>query len=212
MPTVHNVNISHFAFAPKTLVINAGDSVAWTNLDVMDHTATRTDAPAFDTDLVEQNQTSASILFPNPSPAEGWTYFCRPHPHMTAVIVVQAVAPEGDEADGAACGTDGAAKELILEITDLKFTLSDVNSATLTAKGNVRTTGWTKPELARPRIGDGILHLDFAAQSPTGGSGDAIAEVEARRSLPLGSQPQDVTVHTETNEMSVRLPAIGDPP
>jgi plastocyanin len=202
---VHTVTISGFAFNPRTLVINPGDSVVWINRDGMEHTATRTDAPPFDTGPLARGQSSEPILFADPSPAEGWRYVCTPHPvHMQAVIVVQPAAE--DKAEDLV-----STREPVLEITSLQWTLDSVNKATLIAKGTVRTTGWTHPELVNPRIGDGILHLDFVALPPLGGAGNAITEIEARHSLPLGSQPQDITVHTETNEMSVTLPAIGEP-
>jgi hypothetical protein len=103
------------------------------------------------------------------------------------------------------------AKQLISRVTELTYTLSSVNRATILATGEVTTGGWTEGELANPRIGDGILHLDFVAKPPEGPSTDALAKIEARYSQPLGGEPQDVTVHAARNEMSVRLPALGDP-
>jgi hypothetical protein len=103
------------------------------------------------------------------------------------------------------------AKELIDNIKELTFTLSSVNRAKLLAKGEVTTGGWTGGELTNPRIGDGILHLDFVAQRPTGPATDAFEKIEATYLQLLGSEPQDVTVHTARNEKSVRLPAVGDP-
>lgn len=206
MPTTHQVTIVEFAFDPPVLTINPGDSVVWTNLDGMRHSAKRTEDPAFDTGPLNEGQPSDPFPFPNPSPAAGWSYFCGPHPDMKAAIVVQAAA--NPPANGL---TPASTKEPVLEITGLEWTLGSTNKAILTAKGKVPTTGWTQPELVNPRIGDGILHLDFVALPPLGGSGNAITDIEAELSLPLGPQPQDVTVHTETNEMSIRLPAIGDP-
>jgi hypothetical protein len=103
-------------------------------------------------------------------------------------------------------------KELIDNIRGLTFTLSSVNRAKLVANGEVTTGGWTGGELTNPRMGDGILHLDFVAQPPAGPSTDAIEEIDATYLQMLAGQPQDVTVHTTHNEMSVRLPAAGDPP
>lgn len=103
-------------------------------------------------------------------------------------------------------------KELIFRLTDVSFTLSSVNRATITATGEASTPNWTGPELANPRIGDGILHLDFVAQRPEGAVTEVITPIETRYVRQLGGEPQDVTVHSATNEMSVRLPAAGDPP
>ena len=102
-------------------------------------------------------------------------------------------------------------KELIYQVTELTYTLTSANQATIQALGEASTPHWTHPELANPRIGDGILHLDFVAQRPPGPQIEVITPISARHSLPLGPQPQDVTVHSATNEMSLRLPAAGDP-
>lgn len=103
-------------------------------------------------------------------------------------------------------------KELIHRVTDVTFTLSSVNRAIIIAKGEVSTSGWRDPELARPRIGDGILHLDFVATPPTGLVTQVITPIEARFERFLAGEPQDVTVHSATNDESVRLPAQGDAP
>jgi len=102
-------------------------------------------------------------------------------------------------------------KELIYKITDLTYTLSSVNQATIHAEGEASTPHWANPELANPRIGDGILHFDFIAQRPDGAQLEVITPIAAQHILPLGPQAQDVTVHSATNEISLRLPAVGDP-
>ena len=102
-------------------------------------------------------------------------------------------------------------KQLVSRVTELTYTLSSVNRATILATGEVTSGGWSGGELANPRIGDGILHLDFVANAPEGPSTDALEKIEAQRSHLLGGQAQDVTVHASGNEMSLTLPAIGDP-
>jgi hypothetical protein len=104
------------------------------------------------------------------------------------------------------------AKQLVSRVTELTFTLSSVNRATILATGEVTSGGWSEGELANPRIGDGILHLDFVAKPPENPSTDVLERIEAKHSQLLGGDPQDVTVHAAQNEMSLRLPAIGDPP
>ena len=47
------VAISDFAFSPRTLTINVGDRVTWTNSDQVAHTATANNG-AFDTGLIDQ--------------------------------------------------------------------------------------------------------------------------------------------------------------
>lgn len=102
-------------------------------------------------------------------------------------------------------------KERIYKLTDLSYTLASVNQATVYAQGETSTPNWTESALSNPRIGDGILHLDFVAQRPDGIQQEVITPIEVKHVLPLGPQPQDVTVHSATNEMSLRLPAAGDP-
>jgi plastocyanin len=75
-------------FVPETVDIQVGDSVTWLNDDSDEHTATRTDAPSFDTGLLSQGQ-SGTITFTSVSPSKGFEYFCVPHPFMTGHVVVR---------------------------------------------------------------------------------------------------------------------------
>ena len=103
-------------------------------------------------------------------------------------------------------------KKLITRVTEVTFTVTSVNRASIQAKGEVPTSGWIDLQLEGPRLGDGILHFKFVAQPPDNIVPQIITQVSADHSVQLGPQPQDVTVHAETNEMSVRLPAADDPP
>jgi plastocyanin len=80
---LHRVELTGFAFAPRTLTIRAGDSVAWTNRDLAPHTATDRGG-AWDTGELARGA-SATIAFPVPG---RFACFCAFHPHMTAEIVV----------------------------------------------------------------------------------------------------------------------------
>ncbi len=84
----NQVEISSFAFAPAELTIVAGDTVTWTNLDAVEHTATATDG-SWDTGLLGQAD-SASVTFTVPGT---YDYLCTPHPSMTGRIVVVAAEP-----------------------------------------------------------------------------------------------------------------------
>ncbi len=86
----HTVEIVDFAFAPAELTISAGDTVTFTNLDAVAHTATAIDG-SWDTGLLDQNQ-SASITF---TAAGTYDYLCTPHPSMTGRIVVVAASQPG---------------------------------------------------------------------------------------------------------------------
>jgi hypothetical protein len=102
-------------------------------------------------------------------------------------------------------------KKFISKLTKLTYQLSSPNRATLLVEGETPTSGWTEPELGNERVGDGILHLDFLGKPPDGMAGQVITPVSTKHDLLLGPQPQDVTVHSASNELSVRLPAVGDP-
>lgn len=79
------VEIEDFAFTPATLTIQVGETVTWTNLDQVEHTATSTSG-AFDSGLLGQGE-SYSVTF---TEAGTYDYLCTPHPSMTGQIVVQA--------------------------------------------------------------------------------------------------------------------------
>ena len=102
-------------------------------------------------------------------------------------------------------------KTFIAKLTELTFTLTNVNRATVHARGETPTAGWTDPELGNERVGDGIAHLDFLAEAPTDAAADVITAISTQRTFFLAGEPQEITVHSETNEMSVTLPSIGDP-
>ena len=84
------VAISDFAFSPRTVTINVGDRVRWTNNDAVAHTATATSG-AFDTGDLGQGQ-SASVRFTIPGT---YRYICTPHPTMTGTIRVRAASGSG---------------------------------------------------------------------------------------------------------------------
>jgi plastocyanin len=84
----HTILISDFTFAPATLTVTVGDTVTWTNMDPVIHTATA-NSGAFDTGDLAQGE-SGSITF---TEAGTFSYICTPHPSMTGTIVVQAAAP-----------------------------------------------------------------------------------------------------------------------
>jgi amicyanin len=83
----HTVEIADFAYAPSTLTIAVGDTVTWTNADLVEHTATSTTG-AWDTGPIAQ-AASASITFTEPGT---YDYLCSPHPTMTGRVVVSAPA------------------------------------------------------------------------------------------------------------------------
>ncbi len=90
MAATRTVAIADFAFSPRTITINAGDRVTWTNSDPVAHTATATNG-AFDTGNIGQGN-SATVRFTVPGT---YRYTCTPHPTMTGTIRVRAAAGGG---------------------------------------------------------------------------------------------------------------------
>jgi len=82
MSSSYDVQIKNFEFLPKVLTIKAGDSVTWTNLDDVAHTATGAD---FDTGKLGKGE-SKTITFDTPGTHP---YICSPHPRMQGEIVVE---------------------------------------------------------------------------------------------------------------------------
>lgn len=77
------VNIEGFAFNPKEIEISVGDTITWTNLDSVRHTAT-SDNGVFDSGLLSNGE-SWSYTF---SEAGTYDYHCTPHPSMKGTIIV----------------------------------------------------------------------------------------------------------------------------
>jgi plastocyanin len=90
------VTISGFAFHPKTVTVNVGDTVTWTNQDAAGHTATGT---GFDTGTIASGGSKA-VTF---NSAGTFHYVCTIHPSMQGTVVVRAAG------GGAAPNTDMAA-------------------------------------------------------------------------------------------------------
>jgi amicyanin len=79
------VSIADMAYGPDAITIHAGDSVVWTNNEVMPHTVTFKDhSPS--SRLMQRGQTFTRV-FDQPGTYE---YFCAIHPKMVARVVVTA--------------------------------------------------------------------------------------------------------------------------
>jgi plastocyanin len=82
-PAAHSVEIRAFRYRPDTLTVARGDTVAWTNHDVVPHTAT---VPgAWDTGQIGAGASGRWV-----AGASGtYAYACAYHPGMKAVLVVR---------------------------------------------------------------------------------------------------------------------------
>jgi len=78
------VNISEYAFQPKTLTIKAGDSVIWTNRDNAFHEVTS------DTGLFNSGAMTTEKTFKRTFTEPGtYQYHCASHPTMKGIIAVE---------------------------------------------------------------------------------------------------------------------------
>lgn len=82
-PTTHPVEIRGFRFVPDTVVAAPGDTVVWTNADVVPHTATV--AGGWDTGQIGARE-AGRIVAPG---AGTYAYVCAYHPTMRGTLVVR---------------------------------------------------------------------------------------------------------------------------
>lgn len=102
------VTISDFKFSPKSITVNVGDTVTWTNKGPEAHSATAKDGRSFDTGLLQKGE-SGSAKFDK---VGNFAYICTPHPFMKGMVKVVAKgssSASGGASPGAASpSTDGA--------------------------------------------------------------------------------------------------------
>lgn len=81
---VNSIVMKNFDFAPMSLMVKAGATVTWTNIDGEPHTVTSVDglfrSGALDTDE------SYSFKFSKPGT---YKYACSIHPRMIGIIIVK---------------------------------------------------------------------------------------------------------------------------
>jgi plastocyanin len=82
----YTVTIEDFVFDPEDLKISIGDTVVWRNDGSVNHTASRDEAPAFDTGMIPPATSSGPIRFSAAS-AGALKYFCRPHKTMMQATI-----------------------------------------------------------------------------------------------------------------------------
>ncbi|MCI3271818.1 cupredoxin domain-containing protein [Streptomyces cylindrosporus] len=83
--TTHQVAMSGYAFAPRSLTVTAGDTVTWTNQDQAPHDVKTTSGPAAVHSPMLSKGGSWSHTFTTPGT---YGYVCTVHPNMTAQLVV----------------------------------------------------------------------------------------------------------------------------
>ncbi|MGE0354113.1 MAG: plastocyanin/azurin family copper-binding protein [Gemmatimonadales bacterium] len=80
----HDVVIADLEFTPRQIVVAVGDTVVWTNRDVVPHTVTLP-GDAGDGDEIGAGRTIRRVM----TRADTVHYRCRYHPGMTGTVVVR---------------------------------------------------------------------------------------------------------------------------
>lgn len=79
----HAVRIKNFVYEPARLEVQPGDTVVWTNEDIVPHTATT--KSGFDSKGIEPGKTWRFV----PSATGTFAYICTFHPTMKGEVVVK---------------------------------------------------------------------------------------------------------------------------
>jgi plastocyanin/uncharacterized membrane protein len=94
-PSQQIIIIKQMHFEPTTLNVKAGDRVEWKNEDIFSHTATANDG-SFDSGLIAPGS-SWQTTIKNTGTVD---YHCRPHPNMTAELVIGLRGEHGQHEHG----------------------------------------------------------------------------------------------------------------
>jgi plastocyanin len=97
-----SVSIVDFSFRPRSVTVNVGDTVTWTNNGDQPHTATADDG-SFDTGNLRTGA-SGSHTFDSPGT---FSYICKPHPFMKGTVEVRGSGGGGGGSGGDDAGTAG---------------------------------------------------------------------------------------------------------
>lgn len=83
--TGNNIDISNFAFAPSDLVVKVGDTVTWTNKDIVPHTITSDSG----TELASNSLGTGNSYSHTFNQAGTFSYHCSIHTSMKGKVTVQ---------------------------------------------------------------------------------------------------------------------------
>lgn len=82
-------DIKLFQFKPKELVVKPGTTVTWTNGDAIEHSVTA-GAPGKPSETFDSGFFAKGGTYTHTFDAPGsFTYFCKRHPNMQAVVKVE---------------------------------------------------------------------------------------------------------------------------
>ncbi|MDQ3624513.1 MAG: plastocyanin/azurin family copper-binding protein [Verrucomicrobiota bacterium] len=81
---LHEVAIKEFQYAPATLSVRSGDTISWTNQDVVPHTATG-ETPGLDSGSMDTGKVWRYVALTKGS----YSYKCAFHPTMAGTFEVR---------------------------------------------------------------------------------------------------------------------------
>lgn len=79
------MDIRSFTFQPATLAVARGDTVVWTNHDVVPHTATVQGGRGWDSGGIDAQKSWRLVA----GQADSVSYYCVFHPNMKGTLVVR---------------------------------------------------------------------------------------------------------------------------
>jgi LPXTG-motif cell wall-anchored protein len=154
------VTIRDYAFSPRTVTVQPGDTVTWTNRDGVRHSATAEDG-SFDTGLLGNGQSGEHTF----REAGSYEYVCTPHPNMQGTVVVEGASTGGEADSDADRGGDGGSSSASGSSSDTSGSTSstDGTSSGSTAGGTSSGSTSTLPETGADVATLTILGLLFLA-------------------------------------------------
>ena len=84
-PVTHTVTMDATSFVPATITVAPGDSVVWTNKDVIPHTATSKTSGVFDTGTLASGKSWKGTF----KSRGQFPYVCQLHPTMKGSLIVK---------------------------------------------------------------------------------------------------------------------------
>ena len=85
VPRKHLLEIRGMAFLPAELAVTRGDTLVWSNRDIVPHTASASGTPGWDTGILGQAASGRVVV----RSAGTVHYVCRLHPTMRGTLVVR---------------------------------------------------------------------------------------------------------------------------
>ena len=84
-PVTHTVTIEATSFRPASITLAPGDTVTWTNKDIIPHTATSSRAGVFDSGTIAPDKSWSHTFKTDGS----FSYLCEFHPTMKGGVRVE---------------------------------------------------------------------------------------------------------------------------